>query len=170
MNEAEFHESLEANWRRRLSPAEEAKVHAWLAKHPERRAEWEAESGLGHLLDQLPDAPVPSNFTARVLQAARREAARPVPRPFLAELWQRLFPRPAAGVAWAVVMLCLSGLAIQQSRQNAREQRAAGLAALGRAAGLSDPNLLADFDAIRHLPQPDDEELFVVLTHNVATQ
>ena len=50
-------------------------MRAWLAAHPEAQADWEAEAGLSEALGQLPDAPVPSNFTARVLQSVERESA-----------------------------------------------------------------------------------------------
>ena len=164
MNEAEYRELMEAGWRRRLTPAEQAQLHPWLAEHPEHCVEAGDEAGLSHLLERLPDAPVPSNFTALVLQAARRESARPAPRPFLSELWARLFPRPAAGAAWLALMLCLGWLAVQQTQSNSRRQRAAELVTVSGAAALSDPALLQDFDAIRRLPQPEDEELFAVLS------
>lgn len=162
MNESEFNELRETSWRRDLTPAEEARLRSWLAERPGERADWEAEAGLNHLLDRLPDAPVASNFTALVLQEARREAARPA-RPLLVELWRKLFPRQSVGVAWAVVILCLVGLAYDQNRSKVREQRASELATLGRAVP-ADPGLLADFDAILQLPPPDDDELFAVLT------
>jgi anti-sigma factor RsiW len=164
MNEAEYRELMEAGWRRRLTPAEQAQLHAWLAEHPEQRAATEDEAGLSHLLERLPDAPVASNFTALVLQAARREAAQPAPRPFLGELWARLFPRPAAGAAWLALMCCLGWLAVQQTQSNRLHQRATELVTVSGAAALSDPSLLEDFDAIRRLPQPEDEELFAVLS------
>lgn len=164
MNEAEYRELMEAGWRRRLTPAEQAQLQAWLVEHPEHRAASEDEAGLSHCLERLPNAPVSSNFTALVLQAARREATRPPARPFLAELWARLFPRPAAGAAWLALMLCLGWLAVAQSQSNARRQRATELVTVSGAAALSDPGLLQDFDAIRRLPQPEDEELFAVLT------
>lgn len=164
MNEAEHRELMEAGWRRRLTAAEQAQLHSWLAEHPEQRAAAEDDAGLSHLLERLPDAPVASNFTALVRQAARRESARPASRPFLTELWARLFPRPAAGVAWLALMLCLGWLAVQQAQSNARRQRASELVTISGAAALSDPSLFQDFDAIRRLPQPEDEELFVVLS------
>lgn len=164
MNEVEYRELMEAGWRRRLTATEQAQLHTELAEHPELRAAAEDEAGLSHLLERLPDAPVASNFTALVLQAARRDSARPAPRPFLAELWSRLFPRPAAGATWLALMLCLGWLAVQQTQSNSRRQRATELVTISGAAALSDPGLLQDFDAIRRLPQPEDEELFALLS------
>src|ERR1700690_4482069 len=60
-------------WRRKLTEAERAGLRA----PPETQADLEFESLLTEGLARLPDAPVPSNFTARVLQAAEREAMRP---------------------------------------------------------------------------------------------
>lgn len=164
MNEAEYRELTEAGWRRRFTPVEQAQLHTWLAEHPEFQAAAEEDACLSQLLERLPDAPVAFNFTALVLQAARRESARPAPRTFLAELWVRLFPRPAAGMAWLALMVCLGWLAVQQVQSNSRRQRATELVTISGAAALPDPSLLQDFDAIRRLPQPEDEELFAVLS------
>ena len=94
----------------------------------------------------------------------KNPAAHGMPAIPLTELWARLFPRPAAGAAWLALMLCLGWLAVQQTQSNSRRQRATELVTVSGAAALSDPNLLQDFDAIRRLPQPEDEELFAVLS------
>jgi anti-sigma factor RsiW len=164
MNEAEYQELLEASWRRDLTPAERARLHAALAEQPELRAGWEDESGLNYLLDRLPDTPLASNFTARVLQEAQRQAARPSHRPFLDGLWRRLFPRPAAGVAWVAVMLCLGWLAVELAQTTSQRRRNSELADFFKAAAPPDPSVLQDFEAIRRLPQAEDEELLAVLS------
>ncbi len=74
-NDPTYNRLRELSWRRKLTGAEEAELRAWLAAHPDAQADWEAEAGLNAALGRLPDAPVPSNFTARVLQAVEREAA-----------------------------------------------------------------------------------------------
>src|SRR5262245_52791940 len=111
MSEAEYQALLEASWRRRLTATEEARLQAWLAAHPEEQARWESESSLSQLLEQLPDVPVASNFTARVLQAARSEAARPAARPLLEVVRDWLLPRRATGVAWAALAICVTWFA-----------------------------------------------------------
>ena len=58
----------EASWRRKLTPEEEQQLRLWLAAHPEAEAEWEAETALNEKLAALPEVPVSSNFTARVLE------------------------------------------------------------------------------------------------------
>ena len=67
MNEFDYKLLLEESWRRRLTPAEEASVRAWLAQHPESKADWELESQVSAALEKLPDVPVPSWSQADVL-------------------------------------------------------------------------------------------------------
>src|SRR3974390_2203241 len=66
----------EATWRQKPSPADAARLRAWLAAHPEARAESETEAALNEALGRMPDAPLSSNFTARVLEAVRLDAAK----------------------------------------------------------------------------------------------
>src|ERR1035441_868191 len=70
-----YNRLLELSWRRKLTDAEEAQLRALLESRPEAQADWDAEATLNAVLGRLPDAPVPSNFTARVLQTVEREAA-----------------------------------------------------------------------------------------------
>jgi anti-sigma factor RsiW len=163
MNEMEYLELMEASWRRPLTAAEEARLQAWLATHPEEQARWDSELSLNNLLEQLPDVPVASNFTARVLQAARRETPRPAARPFLQLLGHWLMPRRATAVAWAGLVVCVTWFAIHQAESNTKARRARELVVISRTAVLSDPVVVQDFDAIQRLPYAEDEELFAVL-------
>jgi anti-sigma factor RsiW len=163
MNETEYRELMEASWRRPLTAAEEARLQAWLADHPEAQALWESELSLNHLLEQLPDVPVASNFTARVVQAAQREAAQPAARSFLQLVRQWLLPRRATGVAWAALAVCVTWFAVHQAESNTKARRASELVVISRTAVLSDPVVVEDFDAIQRLPYAEDEELFAVL-------
>ena len=52
-------------WRRPLTQAEQAELRAWLARHPEAKADADLEEALTAALENLPDVPVPSNFTTR---------------------------------------------------------------------------------------------------------
>lgn len=163
MNETEYRELMEASWRRPLTEAEEARLQAFLAAHPDEQAKWESELSLNQLLEQLPDVPVASNFTARVVQAAQREAARPAARPFLQRLRHWLMPRRATGVAWAgvAVAVCVTWFAVHQAETT---RRANELVVISRAvAVVSDPSVRENFDAIQRLPYAEDEELFAVL-------
>ena len=54
--------------KRDLNEAELTQMEDWLASNPVERAELEA---VDQLLNELPDEPVASNFTTRVLQEIR---------------------------------------------------------------------------------------------------
>ena len=75
INDPVYQKLREMSWRRKLEPREEALLSEWLAAHPEIQPDWESETSLTELLTALPNVPVASNFTQRVLTAARREAS-----------------------------------------------------------------------------------------------
>jgi hypothetical protein len=141
-------------------------LDSWLRVHPETHNEWEAESVLNRLLEQLPDAPVASNFTARVLQAVGRESAAAARRESVFDRVRQWFSRPAPRVAWALLLVALLGFGYRQHQTNVRGEMAKGLSVLANVATLSDPAVLQDFEAIQRLGQPapsDDEELYALL-------
>jgi hypothetical protein len=110
-------------------------------------------------LSRLPDAPVSSNFTARVMQVVELEAARRSRRwNFPAWNWCALLPRAAV----AAVVLCLAGLAIQQHEISTRR-----VALIRSVALVPMPSVeaLKNFDAIRRMSQPAhaDTELLALL-------
>ncbi|MCW5556122.1 MAG: hypothetical protein KIS67_28695 [Verrucomicrobiae bacterium] len=147
----------EMTWRRPFNASEEVELRAWLAAHPEARADWEAEAQLSAALTQLPDAPMPSNFTARVLQNVEREHRRElqVSRSSRHGWWRVLLPRVA--VAGAVVGL---GLFAYHRQQTARQvERTLQLVEI-----LPAPEALEDFEAISRLSLATaaDEELLAL--------
>ena len=104
MNDPVYDHLRELGWRRKLTASEEAQLRAWLAAHPEEQADWEAEARLNEALGSLPDAPMPSNFTARVLQAVRLdEAAERRRRRWSQWVWWRRLAARVAVVAIIVV-------------------------------------------------------------------
>ena len=129
-------------------------MRAWLAAHPEAQADWEAEAGLNAALGRLPDAPVPSNFTARVLQAVEREAAAELRRregKWLTWPWRRWLPR----VAFAAVVVGAGFVSYQQVQAAHRKKLAESVAVVSAVSSLPSPDILKDFDAIRALnPTP----------------
>lgn len=154
----------ELSWRRKLTPAEAAELQAWLAAHPEARENWEAEAGLNEALGRLPDAPVASNFTARVLQAVERETAserRRRQRKWRFAEWLRWLPRAAV----AMVILGVGLISFQRVRSPHYRSLVQSVAAVSRVSSLPSPEILEDFDAIRvSNPTPAaDEELLAVL-------
>src|SRR5258708_35705536 len=65
----------ELSWRRKLSAREESELRAWLQGHPGAQSQWETEAELNQLLEALPDVPVATNFTARVIKTVEQGSA-----------------------------------------------------------------------------------------------
>ena len=164
-NDPTYDRLRELSWRRKLAAGEAAELRAWLASHPEALTDWEAEAGLNDVLGQLPDAPVPSNFTARVLQSIERESAaqsRPQTRQW--HFWTR--GRWLPKVAVAAVVLGTGLFSYEQAARAARRaEYAKSVTAVSDVASLPGPDVLKDFDAIRvSNPTPvADEELLAAL-------
>jgi ferric-dicitrate binding protein FerR (iron transport regulator) len=165
MNDPSYHPLRELSWRRKLTAAEAAELQAWLAAHPETRADWEAEAGLNEALGRLAGAPVPSNFTARVLQAVERDAAAELRRRKQSwQVWRRWRWLPKA--AFAAVVLSAGLISYEQAAKAARPaEYGQSVAVVADVSSLPGPDVLKDFDAIRALkPTPSaDEELLVAL-------
>jgi anti-sigma factor RsiW len=160
MNESRYQELRETGWRRKLTATEEAELRAWLATHPELKADWEAEAGLSGALRSLPESPVSSNFTARVLQAVEREiAARQRRRK---SSWRWLWHPLLTKTAVAVTAFCLGLFMYQELAGARRTQLVQSVATLSEVASLPGPEILQDFEVIRQLnstPPPDNELL-----------
>jgi anti-sigma factor RsiW len=163
-NDPIYNHLRELSWRRGLTGAEEAELHAWLTTHPEARADWEAEAGLNAALGRLPDAPVPSNFTARVVQAAEREAAADR-RGRKGNWWRWLRVRWAPKAAFAVMLVGVGLISYHQVQSVQRKKLAQSVATVSAVSSLPGPEILRDFDAIRvsnPLPPPDEQLLAVL--------
>jgi anti-sigma factor RsiW len=154
----------ELSWRNQLSKADEAQLQAWLTANPEARVEWETEARLNAALDRLPDVPVPSNFTARVLQAVQLETAAEARRPEWRWIsWLRLAWVPKVALAATTVCAAVVSCFVIQDAQ--RKTMAESVAAVSAVSSLPSPDILKDFDAIRAAnPAPlPDETLLAVL-------
>jgi len=148
----------ESLWRRQLTDAERAELRA----RPETAADLELESRLSEMLAKIPDAPVASNFTARLMQAVEREESRPSRRWSFRWNWHALLPRVA--VTAAVVLF--AGATFRHYELTS--QRAALAKNVALVAGSQPPpsvDVLDNFDAIQRLSQPAhaDEELLALL-------
>jgi anti-sigma factor RsiW len=116
---------------------------------------------LRELLSRLPDAPVPSNFTARVMRAVEHEELQAARTRGWHWRWHSLLPR----VAVAAVAVVMAGLAVQQHEVNAhRERLARNVALVANAQPLPSVEALKNFDAIQRMSQPAhaDEELLAL--------
>lgn len=145
-------------WRRKLTDAERAELRA----EPESQANWELESRLTEGLAQLPNVAVPSNFTARVLQAVESEESQAVRRRgWHWRNWRVLVPR----VAVAAVVVALAGLTVQQHELNVRRAHLAqSVAQAATAQPMPSIEALKNFNAIQRMSQPHaDEELLALL-------
>jgi anti-sigma factor RsiW len=154
----------ELSWRNQLSEADNSQLRAWLAAHPEAQAEWKDEAQLNAALDRLPDVPVPSNFTARVLLAVQLEAAAEARRPerrWIAWLRRGWVPK----VALATTTICAGVVSCFVIQDAQRKTMAESVAAVSAVSSLPSPDILKDFDAIRAAnPAPlPDETLLAVL-------
>jgi hypothetical protein len=166
MNESEYQSLLETGWRRPLTADELACLEAWVAGHPEAHADWEAEATLNRVLARLPDAPVASNFAARVLQAVERESQATARHPSFLDHAKRWFRRPAPRLAWALLLVGVLWLGYDRYQANVQTEVAKGMSVLANVASLSDPAVLQDFEAIQRLSQAApgvDDELYAVL-------
>ncbi len=164
MNDPLYQKLLEASWQRPLTPEEEAELQVYLAAHPEAQAEWEDDTLLTQQLRQLPAAPLSSNFTALVLQAAKAEQGKPrrTAPTFGWLAWARRY-LPRAASAGLALLLVMTG--IHQYRASGRAQLAKSVAALSPVTPLN-PEILQDFDAIVQLSQAPpvaDEDLLRAL-------
>ena len=128
---------------------------SYLAAHPEAKEEWESETELNQLLEQLPEAPpVASNFTALVLQAVEREAAAQ-PRAMGWPAWLRRVRRWLPKAAMACLTIGLGVFAYEQHQLKTRAAMARNVAELTEMVSASNPELLEDFEPIRRLSDPE---------------
>jgi hypothetical protein len=164
-NDPTYDRLRELSWRRQLTAGEAAELCAWLAAHPDAAGEWEAEAVMNEALGQLADAPVPSNFTARVLQTLERESAAESRRRWGRwQLWVRWRWLPRMAVAAVVLVAGLFSYE-QATRAARRAEYAKSVAAVSDVASLPGPEVLKDFDAIRvsNPSSAPDEELLSAL-------
>jgi len=142
-------------WRRKLTDAEQVELRT----QPEVSADLEMEIRLSETLARISDAPVPSNFTARVLQAVELEEFRRSRK--WSWNWRAFLPRAAV----AAMAICLGSFAFHQHEIDS--QRAALAKSVALVAGtppLPSVDALKNFDAIRRMSQPPaDEELLALL-------
>jgi hypothetical protein len=147
----ELRESL---WRRKLSDAERTELRT--------RPELELEARLTDALAQMFNAPVPSNFTARVLDAIELEEARSARSRGWHWNWRRLLPR----VSVTAVVLVFAGLGLQyHEAELQRAEMIKSLSMVASAETVPDVDALNNFDAIQRMSQSGraDNELLAAL-------
>lgn len=146
-----------------LSAEDEARLEKFLAASPTARATWEEERALSRALQSLPDVPVSSNFTSRVMQAIdleeKREERAKRSRGWLHALWPRL--------SWGVAALLLTLFGFYEWRVSKRIQLAQDVALVSKdVSKLPSAEVLQDFEAVNLLRQvsaTSDDELLIAL-------
>ena len=163
MNDQEKDQLRELNWRRPLNPEEQAQLQVWLEADSEKRADWEVEARLTEGLSQLTDAPLASNFTARVLKAIEREEAADARRRRRARVawWLRWLPRAAfAALIGTGGFFAAQQLYLARVRADIRTS----VEVVSSVPSMPGPEILEDFDAIRALSSSEaDEKLLTLL-------
>jgi hypothetical protein len=124
-------------------------------------ADLKLEARLSQVLACLPDAAVPSNFTARVLQAVELEESCRARRWIPGWNWHALLPRLA--VTTAVVLF--AGLTLHHYELTARRTALVrNVALIAGSQPLPSVDALKNFDAIQRMSQPRaDEELLALM-------
>lgn len=110
------------------------------------------------LLARLPDAPLPSNFTARVLEAVDREGRRPSGAPVWRWNWRFFFPR-AVGIAGITVM---AAVVFHQHELSVQRLQMARSAVLVASQTVPSVDALKNFAAIQRMGEtarPDEDLL-----------
>ncbi|HEY5910491.1 MAG TPA: hypothetical protein VJA21_07780 [Verrucomicrobiae bacterium] len=155
----------EASWRRKLTPAEEAQLQSLLAAHADARADWAAEAALNGALNRLPAAPVPSNFTARVLDAVERETRTPAKTRHFGWSWLNRPLRWLPRTAFVVLVVGVGSIAYHHDVIEKRKARAQSLLTVSELPAMASPEILEDFDAIQAMGQAPaaDQELLSLL-------
>lgn len=153
----------ELMWRSSFSAAEEARIKQLLAAQTNTQVDLAEEAKLNRLLNTLPDAPVPSNFTSRVMRAVEQEEL---------QLSRNKSGWPAwrVGFGW-VSRLAMAGLVVVagvvtfQKHQLAQRAELAQSVANFSNVGALPSEWLRDFDTIKHLSSasPVDDELLAAL-------
>jgi len=144
----------ESLWRRKPSDAERAQLQS--------QPELAAEARLTAALTKTPNAPVASNFTARVMDVIEREERLAARSRGWRWSWRYLVPR----VAMAAAVLMFTGVTVQRYEASSHRQEMVRVVAMV-AGNKSAPSVdtLQDMDAILRMSQPAhaDNELLAAL-------
>ena len=155
----EMNDLLARALRGELSSPEMRDFERRLEVEPALREAWLLEQSLDRVLGDLPNVPVPTNFTSLVLQSARSEQ---FPAQSRARGWFRLrSPRLATGLA----VVALAGvLALHQYRKAQHEEMARSVGTFTEGASALSPEqkpglAFQDFEAIQRYSLPSESEL-----------
>ncbi len=119
------------------------------------------QNELRELLARLPDAPVPSNFTARLMSAVELEESRASRRWNFRWNWHVFLPR----LAVTTTVVLFAGLTFHHYELNSRRAALArNVALVAGSQPLPSMDALKNFDAIQRMSQPRaDDELLALM-------
>jgi hypothetical protein len=136
-------DSPEFLWRGPLTDTGRAALRA--------QPELESDARLTASLAKIPDVPVSSNFTHRVMQAIELEEARAARKGIFRWNWHAVLPR----IAVAMAVLVLGGVSFQHYETAAqRNLLARNIAEVASAHPLPSVDALQNYDAIQRMSQP----------------
>ena len=147
-------DSPEFLWRGPLTDAERAALRT--------RPDLELDARLTASLAKMPDAPVSSNFTNRVMQAIELEEARAARKGIFHWNWHALLPR----IAVAMTVLVVAGVTVQRYEiASQRNLLAKNIARVATAQPLPSMEALQNFDVIQRMSQPvsADKEMLALM-------
>lgn len=152
MKQPEPMEFWRAGLGRDLTPAEEARLREWMARAPGKARSLEEELELNQLLRALPDVPVSSNFSARVLASVQLEESQ-ARRPVLLAPWRQwLAGSWGRRLAFASLALSVGWMSVQQYQAAQRKELARSVAQFS-AVAMPTLEVIRDFPAIEGLRQ-----------------
>jgi hypothetical protein len=158
---------LELGLRRKLTREEELELESHYASHPDRGRAMEAleeENRLNLLVRNLPNYPVASNFTARVLRTVAAESRGKAPRP--RGRWGLPLPsfQWVGGTALAMLLVSAGLFSYYHHQISVRVERAQSVATVSSVASIPTLEMLQDFEAIHrlsHAPKETDWDLLL---------
>lgn len=146
MNPAELEQLIETAQRRVLSAEEQSRLARLLKAEPAAWPERDEELALTRLLAGLPDAPLASNFSVRVMQAIDLTEAQAA-RAAQGRAW---WPRRWTGrLAWTTAAIAVTGLSGWQYQNWQRTETARSIQFITEVAVVPSVEVLKDFDAIQ---------------------
>jgi negative regulator of sigma E activity len=149
MNKSTYNQAKEKSWVEPLSADENAELRRFLADNPELQQDWEEDAALTSTLNRLPNVPVSSNFTARVMQAVQREDAQAERKtsPWRA-FWRRgWIPKFAVAAA----MLCVGAFSFHEYQVKSEAKLVAEVKQIAETAPIPQVEWLKDFDTIEQM-------------------
>lgn len=159
MNESTYNQLKEKSWVEPLSAEEAAELKEYLGENSELHQDWEDDAALTTALNRLPNVPVSSNFTSRVLQAVQREEARAERKmsPWSAFWHNSWIPR----FAIAAGMFCLGTFSFHEYQLASQAKLAKEVREVAESAPIPQVDWLKDFDTINQMGkvQVADNEL-----------